>query len=75
MIDSVLCSPDHQSAVKAVRWVDFDGTHARLVSTSHDETALLCSWNMEQNRVDTVITCKGHERSVDCIDVDLPSNR
>lgn len=65
----------HQSPVKAVRWVDYDGTHARFVSTSHDETALLWSWNIDRNSIDAVITCKGHERSVDCVDVDLPSNR
>ncbi|XP_022643463.1 ribosome biogenesis protein WDR12 homolog [Varroa jacobsoni] len=65
----------HESPVKSVRWVEYDGKNARFISTSHDETAVLWSWNVERNSINAMVTCKGHERSVDCVDVDVPSNR
>ncbi|XP_003747633.1 ribosome biogenesis protein WDR12 homolog [Galendromus occidentalis] len=65
----------HAGPVKAVRWVHSDERYASFVSTSHDETAKLWLWDHQKNQIESVITCKGHQRSVDCVDVDLSNNR
>lgn len=67
--------PGHSSPVKAVKWVSSDATCASFISTSHDETAILWKWNHQKNIVEAMVVCKGHERSVDAVDVDVSNNR
>lgn len=73
--------PGHSSPVKVVRWINvhsFPGDAVTppvntneycFVSGSHDEVIHVWKWNSKSNEVDCVYVCRGHCRSVDCIDV------
>ena len=70
--------PAHSAPVKAVKWIDDSKLENRIctdeneylfVSGSHDETAIVWKWNSKTNEVHYVFSCRGHCRSVDCIDV------
>jgi len=39
------------------------------VSCSHDQTANIWTWDREDNSVESVNACRGHERSVECVAV------
>jgi len=64
-----LVIPSHVGPVKAVAWVERNDSGATFVSTSHDQTVNLFNWNSESNSVEGVNTCRGHERSVECVAV------
>lgn len=64
-----LTIPGHTSPIKAVRWVSLNDKTGIFVSCSQDQTAMLWEWNIESNSVDCVYTCKGHERGIDCVDI------
>jgi len=71
-----LVIPSHSGPVKAVAWLDAE----TFVSASHDQTVNMFQWNKETNSVEGVNTCRGHERSVECVSVwggggDTNSNR
>lgn len=40
-----------------------------IYSGSHDQTAMIWEWDMNSNSVECVVSCKGHDKSIDCIDV------
>lgn len=42
---------------------------AAFVSASQDQTAMIWEWNIEQNAVECMFVCKGHERGIDSVDV------
>jgi len=60
-----LVIPSHSGPVKAVAWLDEE----TFVSASHDQTINMFQWNKESNSVEGVNTCRGHERSVECVAV------
>jgi len=63
--EKVLVIPSHSGPVKAVAWLDSQ----TFVSASHDQTVNMYSWNSQSNSVEQMNTCKGHERSVECVEV------
>ena len=60
-----LTMPGHGGPVRAVAWIDAN----TFASCGHDQVVLLRRWNAETNAVEAVNSCKGHERSVECIAV------
>ncbi|KAL1138246.1 hypothetical protein AAG570_009935, partial [Ranatra chinensis] len=70
-----LTIPGHTSCVKAVAWVTTKDDKASFVSGSHDQTALLWEWNVEQNVVECVHVCRGHSRGIECIGVNSDETR
>lgn len=64
-----LVIPGHVGPVKAVAWVERTETGASFVSASHDQTVSLFRWSEESNSVEAVNSCRGHERSVECVAV------
>ncbi|XP_034242429.1 ribosome biogenesis protein WDR12 homolog [Thrips palmi] len=64
-----LTIPGHSGPVKAVAWVSLTPTVGSFVSVSHDQTAMLWKWNIEENSVDCIHVCRGHERSLECVSV------
>lgn len=64
-----LTIPGHSGPVKAVAWVSLTPTVGSFVSVSHDQTAMLWKWNIEDNSVDCIHVCRGHERSLECVSV------
>ena len=64
-----LVIPGHNGPVKSVAWISHDETGATFVSTSHDQTANIWTWDSETNSIESVNTCRGHERSVECVAV------
>ncbi|CAF4917526.1 unnamed protein product [Pieris macdunnoughi] len=64
-----LAIPGHTSPVKAVAWVAFNGDQAIFVSGSHDQSAILWSWNVSGNSVESVVTCRSHEKGIECLAV------
>lgn len=66
----LLTLPGHAGPARAVAWVSLDQDTGVFASTSHDQTVLLHKWNIQENSIDCVNACKGHERSVDCVAVD-----
>jgi len=60
-----LVIPSHSGPVKAVAWLNSN----TFVSASHDQTVNMFQWNKDSNSVEAVNTCKGHERSVECLAV------
>uniref|UniRef100_A0A023GK11 Ribosome biogenesis protein WDR12 homolog n=1 Tax=Amblyomma triste TaxID=251400 RepID=A0A023GK11_AMBTT len=64
-----LLIPGHVGPVKSVKWISVGESLCTFVSTSIDETAMLWQWNRETNAVESVQVCRGHARSVDCVDV------
>ncbi|KAG6443742.1 ribosome biogenesis protein WDR12 homolog [Manduca sexta] len=70
-----LAIPGHTSPVKAVSWVSFNGDQAVFASGSHDQSAMLWVWNVPRNSVDCVVTCRGHEKGVECLSVSADANR
>lgn len=65
--------PAHLAPVKAVKWIpDHNNSSAddhTFVTTSHDETAIVWKWRPQNNQVEYLFSCRGHSRSVDCVDV------
>ncbi|KAL4713983.1 hypothetical protein ACJJTC_005614 [Scirpophaga incertulas] len=70
-----LAIPGHTSPVKAVSWVHFSGEQGVFVSGSHDQSAMLWVWNVNNNSVDCVVTCRGHEKGVECLAVSADTLR
>lgn len=67
----VLTMEGHQMPVKSVRWLrDEEDGQISLISSSHDESALMWKFNAEQLTCTCVYICKGHSASVDCIAVE-----
>lgn len=64
-----LTVPGHLAPVKAVSWISMNDTTATFVSVSQDQTAMIWEWNIEQNAIQCMYVCKGHERGVDSVDV------
>jgi len=62
-----LVIPSHSAPVKAVAWVKVDEEGAVFASASHDQTVNIFRWNSASNSVEGVNTCRGHERSVECL--------
>lgn len=65
----VLTIPGHEAPIKGVSWVSLDDSTGVFVSCSQDQTAMIWEWNIGQNSVECVLICKGHERGVECVDV------
>uniref|UniRef100_A0A2A4IU73 NLE domain-containing protein n=1 Tax=Heliothis virescens TaxID=7102 RepID=A0A2A4IU73_HELVI len=70
-----LAIPGHTSPVKAVSWVAFNGNQAVFASGSHDQSAMLWVWNVANNSVDCVVTCRGHDKGLECLAVSADANR
>lgn len=71
----VLTLNGHQAPVKAVRWLSLTNDIGAFISCSQDQTVLIWNWNISKNTYEILVTCRGHERSVDCIDVNSKGNR
>jgi len=69
-----LVIPSHSAPVKAVAWLERTEEGATFVSASHDQTVNMFQWNSSSNSVEGVNTCRGHERSVECIAVQGAGN-
>lgn len=69
-----LTIPGHSGPVKAVAWVSLTPSVGSFVSVSHDQTAMLWKWNVEENSVDCIHVCRGHERSLECVSVNQNSS-
>ncbi|XP_015793250.1 ribosome biogenesis protein WDR12 homolog [Tetranychus urticae] len=76
--DQLISIPAHASAVKDVKWiprqqmVGFDNLSENdyfFVTTSNDETVCVWKINLNEEKVDQIYLCKGHTRSVDCVDI------
>jgi len=75
-----LTIPGHCGPARAVTWINLADSNSQpssnpcltgtFASTSHDQTVMLYSWNVNSNSIDCVNALKGHERSVDCIAAD-----
>ncbi|XP_053609172.1 ribosome biogenesis protein WDR12 homolog [Plodia interpunctella] len=70
-----LAIPGHTSPVKAVSWVSFVNNQGIFVSGSHDQSAMLWVWNVNNNSVDCVVTCRGHEKGIECIAVSADGHK
>lgn len=44
-------------------------------SGSHDQSAMLWVWNVPRNSVDCVVTCRGHDKGIECLAVSADANR
>uniref|UniRef100_A0A1A9UMI4 Ribosome biogenesis protein WDR12 homolog n=1 Tax=Glossina austeni TaxID=7395 RepID=A0A1A9UMI4_GLOAU len=64
-----LTIPGHTMPIKAVTWVSLDGDKGKFISCSQDQTAMLWDWSIENNSVECISVCKGHERGIDCVGV------
>lgn len=64
-----LTVPGHLAPVKAVSWISLNDQVGTFVSASQDQTAMIWEWNIEQNAVQCMFVCKGHERGIDSVDV------
>lgn len=64
-----LTVPGHLAPVKAVSWISLNDQNGVFVSASQDQTAMIWEWNIEQNSVQCMYVCKGHERGIDSVDV------
>lgn len=65
----------HDGPIKSVSWVSLNEEKGVFVSGSQDQTVMLWEWNIKSNTADCVQICKGHERGVDCVDVNSVSSK
>lgn len=70
-----LAIPGHTSPVKAVSWVSIQNNLGTFVSGSHDQSAMLWSWDISRNSVECIVTCRGHEKGVECLSVSADALR
>lgn len=70
----VLTISGHEAPIKGVAWSTVNEETAVFVSCSQDQTAMIWEWNIKKNSVECIQICKGHERGIDCVDVN-PSGR
>ncbi|VVC89344.1 unnamed protein product [Leptidea sinapis] len=70
-----LAIPGHTSPVKAVAWVSLNESEAIFASGSHDQSAMLWVWNIPSNSVDCIVTCRGHDKGVECLAVSADCQR
>lgn len=66
--------PAHTAPVKAVKWTNSGKSKSGrgqygLVTCSHDETAMVWTWDAKSNQIEHIFTFIGHSRSVDCASV------
>jgi len=64
-----LVIPGHSGPVKAVDWIERTDSGGTFVSASHDQTLNIYTWNAASNSIENLNTCRGHERSVECVAV------
>lgn len=65
----VLAIVGHTKPVRAVEWIQLDNNTGKFISCSHDQTALLWNWSIDENSAECVCVCKGHERGIDSVAV------
>ncbi|XP_055839380.1 ribosome biogenesis protein WDR12 homolog [Episyrphus balteatus] len=70
----VLTIPGHSMPVKALSWVSLNERNAHFISVSQDQTAVLWKWNIAENSVCSLCIYKGHQRGIDCVDVNPNAN-
>lgn len=71
----VLTIPGHNNPVKDVAWISLNENIGTFISCSQDQTVMLWEWSVENNAVECINVCKGHERGIDCVDVSPDSKR
>lgn len=64
----LLTIPGHLAPIKAVTWVSVENKIGTFATASQDQTVMIWKWNIENNAVDCIYVCKGHERGIDSID-------
>ena len=64
-----LTIPGHGGPIKDVAWISLNETVGVFASASQDQNVILWEWNIQQNSVEVMQICKGHERGVDCVDI------
>ncbi|XP_057375586.1 ribosome biogenesis protein WDR12 homolog [Daphnia carinata] len=66
--------PGHCGPIKGVRWIEIAGSLATFASVSHDQTIMIWTVDLETYAVERVHIGRGHERSIECVDVDKNSS-
>lgn len=64
----LLTIPGHTAPIKAVAWISIKDKVGTFASASQDQTLMIWEWNIENNAVDCIYVCKGHERGIDSLD-------
>lgn len=67
----LLTIPGHSGPIKAVTWIDVSIKIGTFATASQDQTVMIWQWNIENNAVDCIYVCKGHERGIDCVATSL----
>lgn len=63
----LLTIPGHTAPIKAVTWVSIVDKVATFATASQDQTVMIWKWNIENNAVECIYVCKGHERGIDSL--------
>lgn len=71
----ILTVSGHEAPIKDVSWVSLNEKAGIFVSCSQDQTAMIWRWDIVNNSAECISICKGHERGVDCVDVNQSSNK
>lgn len=70
-----LTIPGHSGPVKAVAWIELTDTKGVFASGAQDQNAMIWEWDLQQNSVECVHVCKGHERGIDSLQVNPRGDR
>nr|AEE62829.1 unknown [Dendroctonus ponderosae] len=65
---------EHTEIVKGATWVDRADPSKGFISVSHDQTAIIWSWEEGTDKLCPKITLRGHERGIDSVDVSKNSH-
>lgn len=69
-----LTIPGHCGPVKDVTWVETNNQLTTFASVSQDQTVMLWKLDLASKSVDCIHIGRGHERSIECVDVDTHSS-
>ena len=65
--ESITSLPGHSGPVRCVAFIYSDEGEHHFLSGSHDQTILIWKYDQNRNNVQSLITCKGHQGTIEAL--------
>ncbi|CAF3460005.1 unnamed protein product, partial [Rotaria sp. Silwood2] len=65
--EHIISLPGHTAPVKSLAFIYSDEGEHEFISGSHDQTILIWKYDQNKNNVQSLITCKGHQGTVETL--------
>jgi ribosome biogenesis protein YTM1 len=65
--ESITSLPGHNGPVRSLAFIYSDEGEHQFISGSHDQTILIWKYDQNKNSVQSLITCKGHQGTIETL--------